>query len=273
MTAHTVGGPDMGTPFVAFSEALRAGGMHLNVTAAVPHPLQLETLCRAGYGSITLDVQHGAFDEAGVFDGIGVAAACGVPAFVRAGLDQLGFMARCLDAGAAGLLAPMINDAAQARALVAATRYPPLGERSWGPVRALPRAGLTATQFLAQANRGSIVLAMVETREALSQLDAIAATPGLDGLFVGPLDLAISLAGGAHCDPTRPEVLDAMQQVAAACARHGKLAGAYAADAAAARQCADWGYRFLAVALDVPLLAAAARDRLALMSAAVQAGT
>lgn len=262
----------MPLPSVVFADALRAGGMHLNVTAAVPHPLQLETLCRAGYGSVTLDVQHGAFDEAGVFDGIGVAAGCGVPTFVRAGLDQLGFMARCLDAGAAGLLAPMINNAAQAKALVDATRYPPVGQRSWGPIRALPRSGATMPEYLAQANRGSIVMAMIETREALAQLDAIAATPGLDGLFVGPLDLAISLTGGARCDPAAAEVLDAMQQVAAACMRHGKLAGAYAADAALAAQYAGWGYRFLAVALDVPLLAAAARENLARMNEAVRPG-
>lgn len=248
---------------------LRSGSPHFNVTAAVPHPLMLETLCRCGYGSLTLDVQHGAFDEAAVFDGIGVAAGCGTPALVRAGLGQLGFMARCLDAGAAGVLAPMINSAQEARALVDATRYPPLGQRSWGPIRGLPRSGLTMPEFLRQANASTVVFAMIETREALAQVDAIASTPGIDGLFVGPLDLAISLSGGAASDPSGPEVLEAMRQVAKASAARGKVAGAYAADASLAARYASFGFRFLAAGLDVPLLAAAARAYLADVSAAV----
>jgi len=260
------------SPAPGFAAQLRAGGTHYNVTAAVPNPLLLETLCRSGYGSLTLDVQHGAFDEAAVFEGIAVAAGCGLPTLVRGGLEQLGFMARCLDAGAAGVLAPMIENAAQARALVDATRYPPVGQRSWGPIRALPRSGLSPAEYLRQANGNTVVMALIETREALSHLDDIAGTPGLDGLFVGPLDLSISLSGGSHCDPEGPEVLEAMQQVAAACSRHGKLAGAYAADAALAARYAGWGFGFLAVALDVPLLAGAARDNLARMRQAVDGG-
>lgn len=257
-------------PQAALATQLRGGQPHLNVTAAVPHPLLLETLCRAGYGSITLDVQHGAFDESAVFEGIAVAAGCGTPALVRAGLGQLGFMARCLDAGAAGVLAPMINSAADAKALVDATRYPPLGQRSWGPVRALARSGLSAPEFLRQANGATTVFAMIETREALAQLDDIAATPGIDGLFVGPLDLAISLADGAACDTGSPELLAAMEEVARACVVHAKIAGAYAADASTASRYVDLGYRFLAVALDVSMIAAAARDQLARVAAALK---
>lgn len=217
---------------------------------------------RAGYGSVTFDVQHGGFDYEGVLIGVAAAASTGTPALVRVGLNDHGFAARCVDAGAAGLLVPMVNTAGDAQQLVGAVRYPPVGQRSWGPNHALQQTGLAAQECLPQANAGTFLFAMIETREALSHMDAIAALEGIDGLFIGPLDLAISLSQGTSCDPDSDAVTSAMEQVAQCCKRHGKVAGAYAASPALAARYAFFGYRFLAIALDLVLLDRSARTTL-----------
>ena len=122
-------------------------------------------------------------------------------------------VSRALDCGAEAIIAPMINTPADARAFAAAAKYPPLGERSWGPLRAMPLQGRTvATDYLREANDGTLTLAMIETRTALSNVDAIAATPGIDALFIGPYDLSTALSGGTAQDIDAPEVDEAIER-------------------------------------------------------------
>lgn len=238
-----------------FARDLRAGTLIYNATAALPHPMAIETMARAGYRSITLDVQHGYFDHASILAGIAAAASAGATVMVRTGFDQLGEAARYLDAGAAGVIVPMIDTAEDARRLVAATRYPPVGQRSWGPGRATAMAGLKGNAFLHGANDASLVFAMIETARAVENVDAILATQGLDGLFVGPLDLSVSLSDGGSTNPDNAATREAMGKVAEAARRHGKIMGTYAPTDTLARQYIDQGYRFLAIALDIGLIA------------------
>ena len=141
----------------------------------------------------------------------------GAAPVVRVPVGDFALVSRALDFGAEGIIAPMINTAADARAFAAAAKYPPIGERSWGPHRATTLAGLAdQSVYLREANDHIITLAMIETRTALANLDAIVDTPGIDGLFLGPSDLSIALSNGGSLDPLSNEVERELDRILAA---------------------------------------------------------
>jgi 4-hydroxy-2-oxoheptanedioate aldolase len=151
----------------------------------------------------------------------------------------------------------MINNVADAKAFVGAAKFPPLGERSWGPMRAMTLAGISdPKQYLNEANAATVTLAMIETKTAMANLDAIAAVPGIDVLFVGPSDLSIGLTDGKELDPHSNTVEAALDTIVAACRKAGKIAGLYCANAERAVACAKRGVRFLAVSSDLGFLRA-----------------
>jgi 4-hydroxy-2-oxoheptanedioate aldolase len=153
----------------------------------------------------------------------------------------------------------MINTVADARAFVAASKFPPLGERSWGPHRATMLAGLADQKvYLAEANAQTVTFAMIETRTALDNMAAIAATPGIDALFLGPADLSIALSQGANVDPMSPAVDRELDRIAEAAQKAGKIMGAYCHTAERAVALAKRGIRFLAVGSDLGFLRAGA---------------
>ena len=129
-----------------------------------------------------------------------------------------------------------------------------VGARSWGGYTAQQASGLTPGEYLREANRMTMVFAMVETVEALDNLEAIAATPGLDGLFVGPSDLSITLSRGAGVDKTGRETLAAMTRVAAAAKKNGLVAGAFGGSADVIKTYLGLGFTFIAAAVDVDLM-------------------
>jgi len=187
---------------------------------------------------------------------------------VRVGIEDFAEGARMLDWGAAGIIAPMINSAADARRLVATTKYPPIGERSWGPVRAQAMSGRPATDFMKNAAVGTIVLAMIETRPALAALDDILAVPGLDGVFLGPADLSIALSDGGHVDAGHADVDAAVTMIAARAKAHGKICGAFCGSGARAGELARRGYALMCVSNDFTLLREASAAELAKARAA-----
>jgi 4-hydroxy-2-oxoheptanedioate aldolase len=151
----------------------------------------------------------------------------------------------------------MINTVQDAKAFVSVAKFPPLGERSWGPTRAMTLASLAdPKQYLSEANAATVTLAMVETKTAMANLDAIAAVPGIDVLFVGPSDLSIGLTDGKELDPHSATVEAALDKLIAACRKAGKIAGLYCANAERAAACAKRGVRFLAVGSDLGFLRA-----------------
>jgi 4-hydroxy-2-oxoheptanedioate aldolase len=225
--------------------------------AAVPSPLVPETIAREGFAAVTIDQQHGLWDNAGTLAGIAAIRAGGAAPVVRIPLGAFALASRVLDCGAEGVIAPMINNVDDAKAFVGATKYPPMGDRSWGPARSMTVAGITDPKlYLREANSAVVTLAMIETREAMSNLDAIAATSGIDVLFVGPSDLSIGLSGGTELDPHSKTVEDALDAVVKACRKAGKVAGLYCANAERAVACAKRGIRFLAVNSDLGFLRA-----------------
>jgi len=170
-------------------------------------------------------------------------------------LEDFALVSRALDLGAEAIIAPMINDGADARRFAAAAKYPPLGERSWGPVRAMMLQGATApTDYLREANDGTLTMAMIETPAALNNVDDIAATPGIDCLFIGPYDLATSLSAGKAQDIAAPEVERAIDEICAAAKRAGKIPAIYCRDAQRALAMKARGFRFIGVHSDLNLL-------------------
>ena len=164
-------------------------------------------------------------------------------------------MSRALDFGAEAIIAPMINTAADARAFAAVAKYPPLGERSWGPQRAMALQGKTVTtDYLREANEGTLTLAMIETATALGNVEAIAATPGIDALFVGPYDLSTALSGGKAQDVQAPEVERAIDKICAAASKAGKIPGIYCANTDRALAMDKRGFRFITIGSDLGLL-------------------
>jgi 4-hydroxy-2-oxoheptanedioate aldolase len=168
-----------------------------------------------------------------------------------------------LDWGAKGIIAPMINGEAEARALVQVSKYPPVGERSIGAHRAAMIAGVADQKFyIAEANETTLSFAMIETQSAIDHLDVIAAMPGIDVLFVGPADLSYSLSNGATLDPHSAAVDAALDKVLKACDRHRKIPGLFCRDAERAMQKAKAGFKFLTVGSDLTFLRAGAAAQL-----------
>jgi len=175
---------------------------------------------------------------------------------VRVPWNDPAHIQKALDAGAYGIVCPMINNRAEAEKFVGSCRYAPLGYRSSGPIRAALYGG---ADYHAKANDIVVALGMIETQEALDNLDAIAATPGLDGLFVGPNDLSISLGFGLGADLKTPKIDTALKAVIAAAKANGLVPGAFGGSPELCRQYVERGFRFIAAATDVNMLAAGAK--------------
>jgi 4-hydroxy-2-oxoheptanedioate aldolase len=238
---------------------LHAGETVYSAWCGLPYPIVAETLARDGFFAVTIESQHGLWDTGGILNGIAAVRQGGAAPIVRVPLNDFALVSRALDFGAEGIIAPMINTPADARAFAAAAKFPPLGERSWGPHRATTFAGLSdQSVYLREANDNVITLAMIETRTALQNFEAIIATPGIDGFFLGPSDLSIALSDGKTVDPLSKEVDGHLDTMIAGAQKANKIPGAYCHSAERAAALAKRGVKFLAVSSDLSMLRAGA---------------
>jgi len=243
----------------SLARRLHAGETVFSGWCGLPYPIVAETIGRDGFGAVTLDAQHGLWDVGAIVTGVAAVRQAGSAPVVRVPVGDFALVSRALDFGAEGIIAPMINTAADARAFGAAAKYPPTGERSWGPHRATNLAGLPdQSVYLREANDHVITLAMIETRAALKNLEAIVATAGIDGVFLGPSDLSIALSDGKTLDPLSKDVERELDRILAAAGKAGKIAGAYCYSPERAVALAKRGVRFLAVMSDLAMLRAGA---------------
>src|SRR5262249_14039391 len=190
-------GSEMAISAFTLASRLHAGETVFSGWCGLPYPLVAETLARDGFAAVAIESQHGLWDVNGILAGIAAIRQGGAAPLVRVPFGDFALVSRVLDFCAEGIIAPMINTPADARAFAGAAKFPPIGERSWGPHRATTLAGLTDQSiYLREANDHIITLAMIETRTALQNFDAIIATPGIDGFFLGPSDLSIALSNG-----------------------------------------------------------------------------
>jgi 4-hydroxy-2-oxoheptanedioate aldolase len=236
---------------------LRSGETVFSGWCGLPYPIVAETIGRDGFPAVTLDSQHGLWDLNAILVAIAAIRQAGAAPIVRVPVGDFATVSRVLDFGAEGIIAPMINTPQDARALAAAAKYPPIGERSWGPHRATTLAGIAdQSVYLREANDHVVTLAMIETRTALKNLDAIIDTPGVDGLFLGPSDLSIALTDGKQLDPLSKDVDRELDRILAAAQRAKKIPGAYCHSAERAVALAKRGVKFLAVMSDLSMLRA-----------------
>ena len=225
-----------------------------------------------GFDSLTADMQHGIMDyrdALAIFQSI---RASGVAPLARVPWLEPGIVMKSLDAGALGIICPMINNRSQAETLVSYVRYPPRGVRSFGPTRALVSAG---ADYAAKANDEVICLAMVETAEAYENLQDIVTTPGLDGVYVGPSDLALGLTDGRlgpGFDRREPELVAATKRILEASKRAGILAGLHCGSPEYAAEAVSWGFDLVTLVSDAQLLAQGGAARIAAVRSILDGG-
>ena len=224
-------------------------------------PTSTERIARVGYDYVCLDAQHGLFGYSGMLAGLTAVDTAGqAVGLVRVGANDAAPIGRALDAGAAGVIVPLVNSAQDAARAVAASKYPPAGIRSYGPGRALSGVG----SLSAGINDAVVVLAMIETAEGLANVEAIAATPGLDGLYIGPSDLTIGLGGAAPGDSAVADAFEsALLRIRRACEDNRIAAGLHTPSGEVAAKRISEGFTFVSVAGDLAHLEAAARAHLA----------
>lgn len=238
------------------------GEAAINGWLAVPSGFSAETMAHQGWDALTVDLQHGVVDyQAAVSMFTAISTTETVPVARVPWLDPTHLM-KVLDAGAYGVICPMVNSGEDAARLVACTRYPPAGTRSFGPIRGLLYGG---ADYPERANDTVVVFAMIETREGLDALDDILATPGLDAVYVGPSDLSLALGCRPTFDDVDPPVAEAIEHIAARAKAHGKVAGIHNGTPEAARRRIAMGFRFVTVSSDARLMAAGSQQILSAM--------
>jgi 4-hydroxy-2-oxoheptanedioate aldolase len=227
------------------------GGTVVNGWLHIPSMWSAELMANAGWDSLTVDMQHGLHSMETAIQMMQAISTTPTVPLARVNWNEPGSIMRLLDAGAYGIICPMINTRAECEAFVGACRYPPQGYRSLGPTRARVVMG---ADYAPHANAEILTIAMVETREALDNLEDIASVDGLDMIFVGTGDLLLSLTGTFGMDTEDPQVDAALDRVAEACARHNRIAGLFSGSAEYAAKMARRGYRFVTVKTDSLLL-------------------
>jgi 4-hydroxy-2-oxoheptanedioate aldolase len=217
-------------------------GPAIGTWVGLASPTGAETLGRAGFDFLLLDAQHAGVTWDNMVHLLQAVAISGTPSVVRVGWNDPALIMRALDLGATGVVIPMVSTPAEAARAAAATRYPPLGNRSFGPLR----NGATPDE----ANANVLCLPMVETAESLEHLEAIITTPGVDGVFIGPMDLALSLGHALDYGAFHPSVLQAVDDVVRLCHAHGKLAGTVSMNPSVTEDLLGRGIDFLTVGSD-----------------------
>jgi 4-hydroxy-2-oxoheptanedioate aldolase len=224
---------------------------------AIPSAFSAEVMGRAGFDWVCIDTQHGLAGHAETIAMIQALDVTRTPPVVRVTWNDPGLIMRALDAGAAGVIVPMVNTAEEARRAAGACLYAPDGYRSWGPAR----AALGRPDFNpATANRDLFCAVMVETVDALSNLDQIASVPGIDAIYVGPSDLAVSLGVDPTLDPVDPRHVAAIQQIRRVCGEHDMITGIHCGSPATAKRWIAEGFRMVSVRNDAYFIQQMAGD-------------
>lgn len=246
----------MDLPVNRFKQALKGGQQQIGLWNSIPGPLVAEALAGCGFDWVVIDTEHAPTDVPDVLGMLQAMAPYPVSAVVRPAANDPVLIKRLLDFGAQTLILPYIQSAEEAQAAVAAVRYAPRGMRGVAGLTRASRFG-AVPDYTRRADAEICLILQVETALALSRIEEIAATDGVDGLFIGPADLAASMGhpGALDHPAVKAAIEDAIRRITAT----GKPAGILTSDAAFARACMGWGTRFTAVGMDIGLMLQAAR--------------
>jgi 4-hydroxy-2-oxoheptanedioate aldolase len=232
------------------------GGTALNGWLAIANSYSAELMAHQGFDSVTIDLQHGPVDFAAAVGMLQAISTTPAVPMVRVPHNEPILTLKLLDAGAYGVICPMINSKAEAEALVSSCRYPPRGARSMGPNRAVLYGG---ADYWQHSNSEVLLFAMIETRQAVKNLADIVSVDGIDGVYVGPSDLGMSMGKTPPTlDPQDAEVLAAIKQICDVTRQHGKFAGVHTDGAKTAVRRFGEGYQLCTILNDARLMANAA---------------
>ena len=220
----------------------------INAWCSIPSAVTAEMMSMNDFDSITIDMQHGLVDYQAALNMLQVISGSGKTPMVRVPWNEPGIIMKSLDAGALGIICPMINTPEDAINFVGATRYAPEGHRSSGPTRALMVHG---ANYHDEANDKIISLAMIETVEALENVEKIAATKGLTGIYIGPSDLSVSLGLNPGLDRKEPEVVKAISRILNACKDNNIVAGIHCLSPDYIKKAYDDGFSFATLGTDI----------------------
>lgn len=237
----------------------RAGGCVTLGWCSLANSFSAEVMARQGFDALCVDMQHGLIDYNDVWPMLQAISQTDTVPIVRVPWNDPAMIMKVLDAGAYGVIVPLINTAAEAAAAVAACRFPPEGIRSFGPIRAVQYAG---TDYAQHANEEIVIFGMIETRQGIDNLEEICAVPGLDAVYIGPADLSYALGlppRGDNDDPLHLETCDRIRDVAH---KHGKKAAMHCASPAFAAGAVKRGFDLVMLTSDVACMTAAARQQL-----------
>jgi len=237
---------------------LAAGKAAVNGWLAIPSGFSAEVMAQCGWDSVTVDMQHGVQDYLSMVACFQAMQAHPVTPLVRVPWNEPGIVGKVLDGGAMGVICPMVNNRGEAEALVSYSKYPPAGKRSNGPIRAAMYG--EASSYQATANDEVLVIPMIETQEAIDNIDAILDVPGISGIYVGPSDLGLSLGLIPTLDREEPQILGIYEKLLAATRKRGLFAGLHNGSAAYAARMIGMGFRFVTIANDSGLMAKAAKE-------------
>ena len=229
----------------------------INGWCNLPGAFSAELMAGMGWDAVTIDTQHGLIGYSEMVAMLQAVSTTAATPLVRVSWNHPGELMKALDAGAYGVICPMINDAAEAAAFVQACRYPPAGFRSFGPIRAAVYGG---ADYFAHANDEVLTFAMIETAAGLANAEAICATPGLSGVYIGPSDLSLGIGGPPGQDQSAPALMAAFDKIIAACRAAGIRVGVHTSSLAYAKQMVEKGFDLVTTGGDTRYLMAGRRE-------------
>lgn len=228
--------------------------------AAIPSGFAAELMCVPGIDYVCVDQQHGLVDYSDMLGMVRGIEARGPVALTRVPANEAWLIGKALDAGLQGVVVPLVSSGHEAMKAVAACRYPPKGVRSYGPVRSSIVMDSFKTEIVGD---GVLCFVMVETREGVERIDEIVSTPGLDGVYIGPADLALGLGLPPELDKEEPEHVAAVARILAACHRHKIIPGIQCGSGKSARRFAEMGFRLVTITKDSSILPLSVKRELA----------
>ena len=239
-----------------FSNHLRSGRPIIGTWMQIPHPVVAETLAQTGFDFVLVDGEHAPTPPDVLSGLLPSLERLGAPSLYRVRSNSADLIKGALDHGVSALMVPMVNSAAEAAAVVAAAKYPPIGKRGLGPWR-VSNFYYDEAEYLATANEDTAIVVQIETREAVEAVDNIARTSGIDALYVGPADLRISLGTPPGLNPT---FLAACKRVVDAAKKNGKVAGIDVASLDYVGPYREIGFSLMTFGLDTSYIVDGGRD-------------
>ena len=247
------------SPFGQLRQRLEAGEKIINGFCSAPSPILAEFLARQGFDSLTIDLQHGLIDYQTALTMLQAIAGAGIPTICRVPWNDPIPVMKALDAGFEAIICPMINTREEAEKFGSYARYAPRGVRSFGPTRSLNVFGPSYSEV---ANHQIVTLAMIETETAVNHLEQILAVPEIDGIYIGPADLTLSMGFTPSILVTEPKVIDAIEHIRATTKQKGKFVGLHCSSGATAAETLAQGFDLATISTDIRILVSAVQQEL-----------